>query len=176
MRFALILVAAAVVVIAAVVVAGGAAVTSQPGGDATPAQPAPAIQTVAGDITKTVIVRMRYGMDLLDGLKAAVAEKGIRNAVILSGVGSLTRYRVHVVSNTTFPSTQAFPEAEGPQDLLNVNGYVIDGRVHAHVTFSDQQKAMGGHLEPGTKVFTFAIVTLGLLDDKISLAGFDSWR
>jgi len=109
-------------------------------------------------------------------LKTAVAEKGIKNAVILSGAGSLTRYRVHVVDNVTFPPKEAFPEAEGPQDLLTVTGYIIDGRVHAHVTFSNQEKAMGGHLEPGTKVFTFAIVTLGVLDDKTSLAGFDAWK
>jgi len=115
-------------------------------------------------------------MDLLGALRTAVAQRGIKNAVILSGVGSLTRYRVHVVDNTTFPPKEAFPEAEGPQDLLNVNGYVMDGRVHAHVTFSNQEKAMGGHLEPGTRVFTFAIITLGVLDEKTSLVGFDSWQ
>jgi predicted DNA-binding protein with PD1-like motif len=52
----------------------------------------------------------------------------------------------------------------------------MDGRVHAHIIFSNQEKAMGGHLEPGTTVFTFAIITLGVLDDKTSLAGFDSWQ
>jgi predicted DNA-binding protein with PD1-like motif len=176
MRLALVLLAFAVVVIAALVVTSRAAVPSQSGAAATTAQPAPAIQTLTTNVTKTVIIRMKYGTDLLDGLKTAVAEKGIKNAVILSGVGSLTRYRVHVVDNTTFPPKEAFPEADGPQDLLNVNGYVMDGRVHAHIVFSNQEKAMGGHLEPGTKVFTFAIVTLGILDDKTSLAGFDAWK
>ena len=163
------------IAVAAVVVAVQAGVSSPPR-DATPGQPAPVIQTLNANITQTVVIRLRYGMDVLDALKTAVAQKGIRNAVILSGVGSLTRYRVHVVDNTTFPPKEAFPEAEGPQDLLNVNGYVMDGRVHAHVTFSNQEKAMGGHLESGTTVFTFAIITLGVLDDKTSLAGFDSWQ
>ena len=170
MRSALFLIA-----LVAVVVVVQAGVSSQPGGAAA-AQPATAIQTLDANITQTVVVRLRYGMDILDALKAAVAQRGIKNAVIISGVGSLTRYRVHVVDNTTFPPKEAFPEADGPQDLLNVNGYVMDGRVHAHVTFSNQEKAMGGHLEPGTKVFTFAIITLGVLDDKASLAGFDSWQ
>jgi len=170
MRSALFLIA-----LVAVVVVVQAGVSSQPGGAAA-AQPATAIQTLDANITQTVVVRLRYGMDILDALKAAVAQRGIKNAVIISGVGSLTRYRVHVVDNTTFPPKEAFPEADGPQDLLNVNGYVMDGRVHAHVTFANQEKAMGGHLEPGTKVFTFAIITLGVLDDKTSLAGFDSWQ
>jgi hypothetical protein len=30
------------------------------------------------------------------------------------------------------------PGAEGPQDLLNVSGYVIDGRIHAHMTVADR--------------------------------------
>lgn len=46
----------------------------------------------------------------------------------------------------------------------------------AYLIFSDQTKAVGGHLEPGTNVRTFAIVTLGLLQDGASMAGFDDWR
>lgn len=176
MRLTLLLLAVAATTIVALVAAGRAAVASQPGANATTPTVLPAVQTVESQFTRVVIVRMRFGQDMLDALKAAVAQKGIKNAVILSGAGSLTRYRVHVVDNVTFPPKEAFPEAEGPQDLIAVTGYVIDGRVHAHVTFSNQEKAMGGHLEPGTKVFTFAIVTLGVLDDKTSLAGFDAWK
>ncbi len=171
MKLALLLLAFAAAVVVTLVVVGRAAVPSQQGTDK-----APTVQTIESRFTRVVIVRMRYGQDMLDALKTAVAESGIKNAVILSGAGSLTRYRVHVVDNVTFPPKEAFPEAEGPQDLIAVTGYVLDGRVHAHVTFSNQEKAMGGHLEPGTKVFTFAIVTLGVLDDKTSLAGFDSWK
>jgi hypothetical protein len=36
-------------------------------------------------------------------------------------------------------------------------------------------KAFGGHLEPGTTVFTFAIVTIGVLDDNIDLSKVDDW-
>ena len=140
-------------------------------------QASPAVHTVEGRFERIVAVRIQKDQDLLDGLRKAVADRAIKNAVILTGVGSLTAYRVHVVANTTFPVKEAFPAAEGPQDLLNVSGYVIDGRIHAHITFSDQTKAMGGHLEPGTKVFTFAIITLGVLADGTSLARFDdaSW-
>jgi len=135
-----------------------------------------AVRAVNSKPSRIVIIRLKPGTDLLEGLKEAMNREKIKNAVILSGTGSLTHYRVHVVSNTTFPTQNVFTEAAGPQDLLNVNGYVIDGRVHAHITFSDQDKALGGHLEPGTKVFTFAIITVGVLRDGASLAGFDDWR
>ena len=74
------------------------------------------------------------------------------------------------------PAKQVFPKADVPQDIVNVNGYVIDGRIHAHITFSDEEKALGGHLEPGTKVLTFAIITLGILEEGADLNRFDDWK
>jgi hypothetical protein len=35
------------------------------------------------------------------------------------------------------------------------------------ITLANPDKACGGHLEPGTNVFTFAIVTLGVLGDGV---------
>jgi predicted DNA-binding protein with PD1-like motif len=54
-----------------------------------------------------------------------------------------------------------------------MNGYVIDGKLHAHITLANPDKAFGGHLEPGTTVFTFAIVTLGVLGDDTDLRQVD---
>jgi hypothetical protein len=41
------------------------------------------------------------------------------------------------------------------------------------MTMPDADKAFGGHLEPGTKVFTFAIVTIGALNDATDLSRVD---
>lgn len=124
------------------------------------------------------MVRLKNQVDMLQGLRDAVVREKIKNAVILGGAGSLVSYHVHVVSNTTLPATEAFFKEEGPFDLLTTNGYILDGRVHAHISFSNPQKAMGGHLEPGTRVFTFAIITLGVLEDNSDLKRFDdsTWR
>jgi len=54
-----------------------------------------------------------------------------------------------------------------------MNGYVINGRVHAHATFANPDKAFGSHLERGTEVFTFAVVTLGVLNDQTDLSRVD---
>lgn len=63
----------------------------------------------------------------------------------------------------TWLVTIAHPLREGPFDLISTNGFIRGGIVHTHVTFANPLKAMGGHFEPGTRVFTFAIVTLGIL-------------
>ncbi len=171
-------------VIAAVILAVPTGTASPSGprpAKATPAEKEAAVPdtyTVSGHFTRIVVVRMKNQVDMLAGLREAVAKEKIRNAVILSGAGSLVSYHVHVVSNTTLPATETFFKGEGPFDLVTANGYIIDGRVHCHITFSTPEKSMGGHLEPGTRVFTFAIITLGVLDDATSLKRFDdsSWR
>jgi predicted DNA-binding protein with PD1-like motif len=141
-------------------------------------QPPPDVVTVTSEIKRVVLVRLKYNTDLLDGLQQAVKSEKIKNAVILSGVGSVTRYHVHAVSSTTLPAKLAYTERAAPMDLIAVNGYVLGGRIHAHVTMTDDQKAFGGHLHKGTTVFTFAIVTLGVLDDNVDLSRFDdsNWR
>ncbi|MBI3696121.1 MAG: hypothetical protein HY238_14930 [Acidobacteria bacterium] len=37
----------------------------------------------------------------------------------------------------------------------------------------DPEKSFGGHLEAGTSVFTFAIVTLGVLPDNVDFKRLD---
>ena len=136
-------------------------------------QAPPTVVTLPSEMKRVVLVRLKYKTDLLDGLQQAVKNQNIKNAVILSGVGSVISYHVHAVSNTTLPATLAYSEHAGPMDLIAVNGYVLGGRIHAHITMTDDKKAFGGHLHEGTKVFTFAIVTLGILDDNADLSRFD---
>ncbi|MEA2586012.1 MAG: uncharacterized protein QOF33_4097 [Thermomicrobiales bacterium] len=114
-------------------------------------------------------LRFDPGEDLLEGLRQAATELGVRDGAFLGGIGSLTSYHIHVVSSTALPPENAFIQGEGPFDILAITGHVMGGRVHAHLTFSDAEKAMGGHLEPGCHVLTFAIVTLAeLLDTDLS--------
>ncbi len=134
----------------------------------------PDVFALSGQFERILIWRFKYEADLLAGLEKMVKEHHIRNAVILSGIGSVKGYHVHVVSNATFPSKNLFiRDPAAPADLTTMNGYVIDGRVHAHVTLADGEKAFGGHLEPETTVFTFAVVTVGVLSDRLDLSRLD---
>jgi predicted DNA-binding protein with PD1-like motif len=94
--------------------------------------------------------------------------------VILAGAGSVRGYQVHQVSNREFPSKNLFvKDPTAPADMISMNGYIMDGKIHAHVTLADPERAFGGHLEPGTTVFTFAIVTIGVLKDGADLSHLD---
>jgi predicted DNA-binding protein with PD1-like motif len=142
---------------------------ARPNSDAVPAGYA-----VDAKFERVVVLRFKYDTDLLAGLEAMVRQEKIRNAVILAGIGSVRGYQYHVVSNREFPSQDLFVRnPTAPADLVSMNGYVIAGRVHAHVMFGGPGGAFGGHLEPGTTVFTFAIVTLGVVDDAANFERLD---
>jgi uncharacterized protein len=120
------------------------------------------------------VLRFKFDTDLLAGIEKMVMQEKIRNAVILAAAGSVRGYQVHQVSNRTFPSKNMYEQdPTAPADLIGMNGYIIDGAIHAHMTLANPEKAFGGHLEPGTNVFTFAIVTVGVFDNAVDLSRVD---
>ncbi len=134
----------------------------------------PDVYAIPAKFDRLVVLRFKFDTDLLAGLEKMVKGQKIKNAVFLSGIGSLRGYHVHSVSNRTFPSKNVFwKDPTAPADILSVNGYVIDGKIHGHMTLSTGEKAFGGHIEPGNSVFTFAIITLGVLDDAADLSRVD---
>jgi predicted DNA-binding protein with PD1-like motif len=139
-------------------------------------QQVPDVHIVSTDFERIEIIRMRSGTDLLEGLNLAVKQKSIKNAVIIAGIGSVTDYHYHVVSDKNLPPAQEYPKASVPMDMTSVQGYILNGKVHAHITLSNENSMVGGHLEPGTKALTFFIVTIAVLPDDIDIEGFDSYR
>jgi len=136
----------------------------------------PDVFALSGHLERIVVLRFKYNTDLLAGLQKMIKQEKIRNAVILSGFGSVRNYQVHQVGNREFPPKDVFTKnPTAPADITGMSGLVMDGRVHPHITLANADKAFGGHLEPDTKVFTFAVVILGVLDDGLNLTKFDDW-
>ncbi len=122
--------------------------------------------------SRLMMVRLNPGDDVLESMRVAVRENDIRNGIILSGVGSLNRYRVHVVNKPVLPTEDIFIEGEGPFDILTVTGAILEGRVHAHIAFSNTEHALGGHLEEGCTVLTFAVIAIADTPD-VEIEGWD---
>jgi uncharacterized protein len=134
----------------------------------------PDVYAIPTQFERVLILRFKYQTDLLDGLQRMIQQNHVRNGVILSAIGSVTGYQVHQVSNRTFPSKNTFvADPAKPADIVTMSGYVLNGRLHPHISLAEPDKAFGGHLEPGTKVFTFAVVTLGVLPDSLDLSKLD---
>ncbi|HXJ39315.1 MAG TPA: PPC domain-containing DNA-binding protein [Bryobacteraceae bacterium] len=134
----------------------------------------PDVYAIEGQFDRVITLRFKFGTDLLAGMEKMVAQQKIRNAVVLSAAGSVRGYHLHQVSNRDLPSKNMFEkDANAPADLISMNGYIIDGKIHAHMTLATPDKAFGGHLEPGSEVFTFAIVTIGVMKDGVDFSHLD---
>jgi len=134
------------------------------------------VYSLSSQFERIEIIRMQTGTDLLEGLTGFVSEKKIKNAVILTGIGSVTDYHFHVVSDKNLPPAEEFPKASVAMDLIAMQGYILNGRVHAHITLSDANSVVGGHLEPGTRALTFFILTVGILPDNLEISSLDNYR
>lgn len=126
-------------------------------------------------IQRVLMVRINPGEDILMGLRQAVAEHRIRNAVILTGFGSVRHSHVHVVMSSDLPPVESYPKSTQPLDIVTVGGMIIDGRVHAHIGFSDERNGFGGHLEEGCLALTFTVVALADLGD-LMLSSWDTFK
>jgi len=134
----------------------------------------PDVYAIRAQFERVLVLRFKFDTDLLAGLEKMVKQEKIKNAVILSGFGSVRGYQVHQVSNRGFPTKNMFvANPTMPADIIGMSGFVMDGHLHPHISLAIPEKSFGGHLEPGTKVFTFAVVTLGLLPDGIDFSKLD---
>ena len=134
----------------------------------------PDVYAIVTQFDRVVVLRFKFDTDLLAGLEKMVKQEKISNAIILSGMGSVRGYHVHQVSNGTFPSKNMFVKnPTEPADITNMSGFIAKGVIHPHITLATPDKAFGGHLEPGTPVFTFAVVTIGVLKDGADFTHLD---
>ena len=117
-----------------------------------------------------VHIRLNPGDEILSSLGEAVEKLGIKNAIIISGMGSTMNHHFHVVASPNLPPGNLYIKGDKASDVVNVNGLIINSRLHVHITHTDKDIAYGGHLEDGVKVLTFLSITLAEVDINL-----DSW-
>jgi predicted DNA-binding protein with PD1-like motif len=103
---------------------------------------------------------------LLEGLQEVVRKEGIDTAAITGGIGSLQRVHLHTITTTALQPVDKYWNFTGAIEMGSVQGSVIGGDVHAHISVFDwDSKAVYiGHLEPGSIVAYRAEVSLTVLE------------
>ena len=127
------------------------------------------------EMKRVVMIRINPGDDILLGMREAVKEHGIKNGLILTGFGSARYSHFHVVMSNELPPAEAYPKSIQPLDICSFNGFIIDGRVHCHIDFSDERNGFGGHLEEGCLALTFANLAIAELDD-VKISDWDTFQ
>ena len=108
---------------------------------------------------KTLCLRLRRGEDLLESIRAFAEREDLAAAVVLSGVGCVSRVRVRDAGGANLR------DIDEPCEIVSLNGTVSEQRCHLHIALSREDlSTLGGHLCPGCIVNTTCELVLGVLD------------
>ncbi len=117
-----------------------------------------------GHVAEVVAVRLDRGEDVVASVEQAARDRGIHTGVVISGIGTLDRARVHRITHTGFPPRDEFVSYEGPIEVLSISGIIADFTPHLHTCISIKDETYMGHLEPGCRVLYLAEIAIAKLE------------
>lgn len=117
---------------------------------------------------KEFAIRLERGADLKASIEEICKKNAINTAIVLSGVGCLSRakFRLAKAINSL--------EVEEDFEIVSLNGTVSNGDAHIHIALSDEiGNCIGGHLLEGCVINTTCELVLGILEEYESNREFD---
>ena len=108
---------------------------------------------------RSFTLRLQPGEDLKSTLDLRVVEESLQAVFILAAVGSLTQAHIPFAGASAATTLTA-----GPFEILTLSGTLgAESGSHLHISLSDATgKVVGGHLCPGSIIFTTAEIVLGV--------------
>ena len=104
-------------------------------------------------VGRTFVVKLIQGEDLLESIESLIKEENIENAVVVSGIATFDRSRLHMISTTGYPiDTYIDEKTDVPLEVVSVDGFICDGEPHIHCTVSDRNQAYAGHVLKGCRI------------------------
>ena len=110
------------------------------------------------------ILRVDPGEDVLGSVTGYLAGSGVRQAVVMGGYGTLAAHHLHWVTHNRTPADETSGRGEGGIEILSMNGLVVEGKPHVHVTLSTPEGAYGGHLEEGCIAYVLCEIFLAEIE------------
>lgn len=108
-----------------------------------------------------VIVSLGRDDLLLESLREVARRADIHTGVLSSGIGSLTKARIHVIRSNNYPPGDVFIDLEGPLEIVQFGGIIAGHEPHVHISLWDHARRFhGGHLEDGCAVLTLSEISI----------------
>ncbi len=108
---------------------------------------------IADRVGRTFIVKLVQGDMLLESIERLIREEAIENAVVVSGIATFDRARLHMITTTGYPSAVHIEEkTDVPLEVTSVDGFICDGEPHIHCTIADKNAAYAGHVLKGCRI------------------------
>ncbi len=99
-----------------------------------------------------VVLSLDKGDLILESITKGCEELGIRNAVVTCAIGSARKVVFHRIESTADDPVNTYITVDEACEVGSIQGLVLDGVPHLHISFSDRTHAYNGHLEPGSEV------------------------
>lgn len=141
------------------------------------------IQSVEGQLGKTIVARLLPGTDMLEGIEEVCRQHEVKNGVILCSIGSLKQLTyTYPISEATAQVGIVYCEPiviEGPIEFFGGQGIICQSEkgeylTHFHASASDEKaKLYGGHMLVGSPVLATVDLIINEVADVNMLRLFD---
>ena len=123
------------------------------------------MERIAGHLVSDVLlVRLDPEKLLLEGLREVIRAEGIRTGIVVSGIGTLSDCRIHHTIAGYPPRLSGrrveHLELKGSDEISSIQGRIVEGEPHLHVTIADVQGSVARQWEEGCQVLTLAKVAI----------------
>ena len=113
-----------------------------------------------------VIVTLTRGELILESLGEVARRADIHSGVVMSGIGSVTRARIHTVLTNDYPPQDEYLDLEGPLEVVQFGGIIANYQPHIHISLWDREKRYhGGHLEEGCAILALSEISIHRLSE-----------
>jgi len=114
---------------------------------------------------KVHVLRLDPGDYLLESVEKFVGEAGIKNAAVVSAIGTLDHCVLHMVTTTGFPAVEHFERWDDkPLEISSMSGIIADGDAHFHMVVSDKEVAYSGHVEHGCRILYLGEIVIAEME------------
>ena len=125
---------------------------------------------------RVIVMHLKKGDLLLESIKDGLAELGVKNAILTSGIGSIRTLSYHGIKSCSDYPDDYYEVVEAPVELGCMQGIVLDGNPHIHVVCSTPDgRHLIGHLEPGTEIQFLAEISFIEVPDMLLTRRLDEF-
>ena len=114
---------------------------------------------------KLHFIYLSRGENVLESIQEEIDRCGVKQGIMLSAIGSARKMVYHRISKIVNENSDEFLTVEAPVEIGAIQGLIIDGKPHLHVTFSDLENTYTGHLEPGCEIQYLAEIVFAEIED-----------
>jgi predicted DNA-binding protein with PD1-like motif len=108
-----------------------------------------------------VIASLGRGDLLLESLRELAERADVHTGIVVSGIGSLSRGRIHIIKTNNYPPGDVYFDLAGPLEVVQFGGIIAGYQPHIHIGLWDTKgQYYGGHLEDGCEVLTLSEISI----------------